>query len=333
MAEYLAASAVIGFTASLVQLAGTVISSFEAAKKYASDIKYASETVQAIQVQLPIQQRTIEECRTRIQKSPESIDQAAINDILNACKEKVDKSLNPLLKRLKSSEQDSKLMRWKRGFLSAKVEAELKESWDRLREYGTTLHQLVLLIPDNTADTSRMLENGSQRLIKYPTRRAKLVESYVDRFQEGKSIVKSVICHLQPAEVTDDSPLVAMLLGMGGAGKTQIALRCCKDLEEKPSLQTLCGWTHLRSYRSPNHSKELRQWRRQIAQCFSKLLRQLERMIQGMITPITYFRQLSGIFVCTNHGFWSSTITIVHKHRTDESRYVSGAQSMGTERY
>lgn len=65
------------------------------------------------------------------------------------------------------------------------------------------------------------------------------VQSYVERAIDGVSITDSIISYLGPSLSRRFHPAVAVLLGMGGAGKTQVALKCCEKLSEHEAMRSL----------------------------------------------------------------------------------------------
>lgn len=84
------------------------------------------------------------------------------------------------------------------------------------------------------------LDNGGDRedekTIHLPNN---LVQSYVERSLDGVPITQQIVSYLNSCKSRSRHPPVAVVLGMGGAGKTQIALRCCEILSQDEAVRSL----------------------------------------------------------------------------------------------
>ncbi|KAL1845172.1 hypothetical protein VTK73DRAFT_993 [Phialemonium thermophilum] len=278
MEPLVAAGTTISVVANLVEFAKILGKVIHRIGEYKDRLEYAPKIVRDIDAKLGLLQRTVQLASERAKKEASLVrdgnatadtentgslssiysadDAAEIRKLTEACSAVITDSLLPLLSQVLSRAADSRLRRAARAVRSLQVERELTRTWARVEgfEKGLAAYFAVLQIPQQPLPPFPPADAAARRIFVYPSR---LVSNYVERTMEsGDTFLAELSRHLSPVQITEadtncansssggsssssGAPRVAVLVGMGGAGKTQLALRYCREVEAQDSCRTL----------------------------------------------------------------------------------------------
>lgn len=133
---------------------------------------------------------------------------------VNGCLRQISK-IKKLIEKWTPSARDSSIKRLRKAFGSVHDEKKIMEALRVLEMYKTTLHMY------STPSSGHTSAEPMSGLCDLPSKQL----SY---FVERQGIFQALSQHLEDTAAATTSHKVIVLMGMGGQGKTQIALEYCK---------------------------------------------------------------------------------------------------------
>ena len=244
MAESLA---VIGIVANIAQLVEIGCRVSKRIKEFQSVTKDVPVAFKEISIQLPL---IIETCE-RVSKENCPVDTASFFEVIKGCSEHVE-ALDKLITKVLPSDQDSSVTRTWKAIGSIRLEKKAIEAQRILETYKTALilhigqRQSVIVQPA----TQPSMEALSLRdtCYKYPS-------SLISQFIGREDILKLLEDTLLKTGSKTQQPNVAVLLGMGGQGKTALALEYCRRAQVNGYFKSIL-WIDAASTTTVNHSFE-----------------------------------------------------------------------------
>ena len=211
MAEAIAAIGLLASVASLIDITSRSLSRLQ---EYRSADGQLPILYQDVADQLPLVLEVMQKLQDRLQNR--SLDQhtsSAFSSALNGCNRQIFKIQKNIEKRAPAT-NESNLKRIRKAFGSAHDEKNLIESLRVLETYKTTIHMyLTNSTYDAHLDTPDAIYDIPSRQLSF--------------FVGRQDILKTLSDHLEDGTTPSARRKAAILTGMGGQGKTQIALEYC----------------------------------------------------------------------------------------------------------
>jgi tetratricopeptide (TPR) repeat protein len=205
--------AVIGIGASIIQVVDGCNKVLNRIEQFRKNMAF-----QDLELQLPLLMKDIESLN-----SPEYsvlIDEAtekALVRVLEGCRRQVN-ALDQLIQSLTPSMTASKLQRTWKGIKSFRKDTKLREILGILAEYKATI---ILHLSSRHMQASQKQGKSAEAPRSYFEVPAQRVSHFVGRREVLEKIKSSIV-------TSEASPAVVVLTGVGGQGKTQIALEFCR---------------------------------------------------------------------------------------------------------
>ncbi|RDL39896.1 uncharacterized protein BP5553_04236 [Venustampulla echinocandica] len=220
MAEALA---VVGIVASLAQLGNL---GWQIAKRI-NDYQVSTKGVPSIYREISIQLPQIIDICTKIQKENETFGSSpAFVQVVTSCVQHV-QTLDELVSKALPVKGDSAIKRAKKAVASVRLEKRLIELQQTLESYKSAL---VLEIGHQTHAALRPEIPSMTGPVKGTCYH--LPPSQVSLFIGRKKILREMTEILCPSVRDPERPVVVVLCGMGGQGKTQLALEYCRQSQQ-----------------------------------------------------------------------------------------------------
>ena len=217
MAEAFAVIGLVSAVTTLTEQGGKII-------RRLKDAKTSTGAFDDIATQLPLILESIEELKSTpvANTSDESLGLSLLR-VVDGCRRQV-QQLEDLLESCLILPGDGRLRKVFKAGKAVKSEKRIRSILNTLETYKTTLI-LYLGKPTDPKTTSGSVV---RILVKLPALR---VSSFVGRDELMQDLIKALV----PTE----PPKVICLHAMGGQGKTQIALECCRRLQVLQAFQTI----------------------------------------------------------------------------------------------
>ena len=228
MAELIAAGTAIGVASSLITFAEVACRVLERLDEYAKSTKDIPKVIRYIRPQLQILIEKLEELKRREREdSPAANSMSTLSKVIEPFEEQIN-LLDQLTAKILPAKSDSRTLRMRKAALSIYYEKELSRVWAQIETYKTTL---IFHFTDTAARPDMMLK--AKPIVThylYPTSVSYLVvrEISLSALEDGFSDHTLAM-----------NPRIVVLLGMGGCGKTQIALQYCQRSEEKGQFSSI----------------------------------------------------------------------------------------------
>lgn len=210
-----------------VGLVSAVTTLTETGFKIIRRIKDAKDSIGAfdhIANQLPLLLELIEPLKS--ESLADAADQSSGSSLLRAvegCQRQI-KQLEELLDSCSMLATDGRARKFIKAVKQTQSEKKIRSIQDTLEGYKTTL---ILFLGKPTPSKST-LSSAEHRFVKLP---ALQVSCFVGRDELIRDLIKALV----PSE----PPTVICLHAMGGQGKTQVALECCRQLQRSQAFQTI----------------------------------------------------------------------------------------------
>ena len=230
MAELLAASTAIGVASSLITFGDVAWRVLKRLDEYSARTKDVPKVIRNIRPQLQLLVKKLEELkRAESDGSLATNSRVQLSEVMKMYEGQIT-ILDKLTQRMLPAEGDSKRVRAIKALSSIYYEGELSRTWAQIESYKTTF---ILHFTNINPHTTISAEAPTIVL------EAKHANTY---YHHPASIPSRLVTRETPlgqieAAYLDDtlaatSPVV-VLLGMGGCGKTQLALQYCQQCEAK----------------------------------------------------------------------------------------------------
>lgn len=212
MGEALAAFGVAASVAQFVAITCEVVSRIE---NFTSTTKNTLPVLEDLQHQLPLM-RDI--CQRLLQQDDGVAVEPSVDHVIQGCIRQVE-ILDTLIKTILPHPGDSKFTRIRKAVASyTKHEKQLREASQSLERYKTTLTLYV-----NQAHSTASSPSAPPTLYEVPS-------SEIQHFVGRKDYLDQISSEINPQRM-GKKPRTVCLLGMGGQGKTQLALRICRTMQ------------------------------------------------------------------------------------------------------
>jgi tetratricopeptide (TPR) repeat protein/adenylate kinase family enzyme len=229
MAELIAASTTLGVVSSLITIADVAWRVLKRLDEYSDRTKDVPGVIKHIRPQLLVLAEKMEELR-RAEKdtSLSTNSETALSKTVEAFEEQI-KLLDELTVKMLPVKGDSKRSRARKAILSIYYEKELSRIWTQLETYKTTfLFHFTNVKSDRTLEVEVLPVKTHYH---YPTLTA---SRFVVRERPLQEIEAAMGEHKD-----GPNPRVVVLLGMGGSGKTQLALQYCQQAEARRQFMSI----------------------------------------------------------------------------------------------
>jgi len=223
MAELIAAGTAIGVASSLVTFAEVAWRVLRRLDEYSDRTKDVPAIIKHIRPQLQVLAGKMEELKEAAKHgSLITSSQSALSKAVQSYEKQIN-LLDELTAKMLPNEGDPKRTIAKKAFLSVYYEKKLSKTWAELETYKTTF---IFHFTNMKSDPTLMLDvKPLETHYHYP---ASISSRFVIRERPLQEMEDAMSDHKKPA-----TPRVVVLLGMGGSGKTQLALRYCEQCEAK----------------------------------------------------------------------------------------------------
>ena len=229
MAELIAASSALGAASSLITFADVAWRVLKRLEEYCDRTKDAPKVIKNIRPQLRILAEKLEELKQGERDvSLATNSSSALSKVIGPFKEQID-FLDQLTAKMLPAKSDSTRLRLRKAALSIYYEKELSRVWAQLETYKTTLifHFTHMAVPPVLVLEAKPPKTHYH----YP---ASVVSHLVTR-ETPLSKIEDIFSN--PALAANSR--VVILLGMGGCGKTQLALQYCRESEAKGRFSSI----------------------------------------------------------------------------------------------
>ena len=223
MAELIATSSALGAASSLLTFADVAWRVLKRLEEYCDRTKDAPKVVKNIRPQLRILAEKLEELKQDTKDTSLAINSSStLSKVVDPLKEQID-FLDQLTAKMLPTKSDSTSLRLRKAALSIYYEKELSRVWAQLETYKTTLifHFTYMAAHPVPVLEAKPLKTHYQ----YP---ASVVSHLVTR-EALLSKIEEIFSNPTPAA----NSRVVILFGMGGCGKTQLALQYCQKSQAK----------------------------------------------------------------------------------------------------
>ncbi|KAI4157848.1 MAG: hypothetical protein LQ342_007963 [Letrouitia transgressa] len=222
----------IGVAANVLQLVTAGYQLLERINTFQSRTKDIPAAFRELSIQLPLM---IDTCES-ISKEDHAIDTSSFREVVKGCFEHV-QSLDSLLSKILPTDQDSRVARTWKAIGSVKIEKKIVEYQRVLEIYKTALILHVgrrnSHIPQSQVQSSvPALSLQRDTCYSYPS-------SQISQFIGREHLLGRVDNALLTPEANPRRPKVAVLLGMGGQGKTALALEYCRRAQSRAYFKSV----------------------------------------------------------------------------------------------
>ena len=214
----------VGVAANVLQLVTAGYRLLERINRFQSKRKDMPASFRELSIQLPLMIDTCE----NISKENHAIDTSSFREVVNGCFEHV-QSLDTLLSEVLPTDKDSPVARTWKAIGSVRIEKKIVEYQRILEIYKTALilhvgrrnSHVPLSQEQSFVPAGVALSLQRDTCYSYPS-------FQISRFIGRECILGKVDDALLTPEANSRRPKVAILLGMGGQGKTALALEYCR---------------------------------------------------------------------------------------------------------
>src|SRR2546421_2942504 len=229
MAELIAAGTALGVVSSLITIADVAWRVLKRLDEYSDRTKNVPAVIQHIRPQLRVLAEKMEELRRAEKGTPLSTNsERALSKTIEAFEEQI-KRLDELTAKMLPPKRDSFRVRAKTAISSIYYEKELSRIWAQLETYKTTF---ILHFTNVKSDHTLKVEVFPVKThYHYPM-------SIASHFVVRRRLLQDIEAAMGDDKDTSN-PRVVVLLGMGGSGKTQLALRYCQQAEAKSQFMSI----------------------------------------------------------------------------------------------
>ena len=238
---------ILSMTANIVQFIDLGFRVVRRIDDFQSRTKDVPVAFKEISIQLPL---IIETC-DKIQKEKLPVDTASFDEVVKGCTEHVE-TIDNLITKLLPTQEDSTVLRTWKAIGSIRLEKKAVESQRILETYKTAIllhigrRQLVPVQPKTQPSTPALPLR--ETCYKYPS---SLVSQFIGR-EDFLHLLDDTL--LTPSSDIQ-RPNVAVLLGMGGQGKTALALEFCRRAQARGYFRSIL-WVDAASLTTVTHSFE-----------------------------------------------------------------------------
>jgi tetratricopeptide (TPR) repeat protein len=229
MAELIAAGTALGIASSLITFADAAWRVLKRLDEYSDRTKAVPKIIKHIRPQLRVLAEKMEELKQAAKDgSLATSSQNALSKAVETYEEQIN-LLDHLTTRMLPEKGDSTRTRAKKAMLSIHYEKELAKIWAELETYKTTfIFHFTNMKSDHALDFE---VKPLKTHYHYP---ALITSHFVIRERPLQDIEDAMAGHEIAA-----TPRVVVLLGMGGCGKTQLALQFCQQSEAKKRFTSI----------------------------------------------------------------------------------------------
>ena len=244
MAEALA---VIGIAASITQFVEIGVRVVRRIEDFQSRTKDVPAAFKEISIQLPF---IIDTCK-KVSEENFPVDTSSFREVVKGCSEHVE-AIDTLIKKVLPTQEDSSVIRTWKAIGSIRLEKKAAESQKILETYKTAL--ILHLVRRPSAPVQPKSQPSIQALslrdtcYKYPS-------SLISQFIGREDLLKLMDETLLMPNPDIQRPNVAVLLGMGGQGKTALALEHCRRAQANGYFRSIL-WVDAASTTTVTHSFE-----------------------------------------------------------------------------
>ena len=236
MAELLAASAAIGVASSLISFSDIGYRVLKRLNEYSDRTKDVPKVIRHIRSQLQLLVNKLEELKQADSDgSLATKSRADLSQVAKTFEEQI-KILDKLTERMLPAEGDSRRVRAIKAISSVYYEGELNRTWTQIEFYKTTL---IFHFTNINPHATTSAENPTNVL------EAKITNTY---YHYPAVVPHRLVAREMPLRQIEDAfsdntmaatlPVV-VLLGMGGCGKTQLALQYCQQCKENGRFSSI----------------------------------------------------------------------------------------------
>jgi tetratricopeptide (TPR) repeat protein len=228
------AIAVLGFVSSVAQIIQFSTSAVSRLRDFHSSTRDTPKAFRDIEAQLPLLTDAIRRTKAEAGAGNEAT-QAALLSVINNCLVQV-KSLDEILKEALPNPGDSSLKRAQKAISSLRFEKEVQRITKALCQYIAllTFHRTAIRSEeDPRGSNDKHNDPGAPKLRTYNEVPHRRVPEFIGREQLLTEI------ELSFGREAEKGPLVVVLHGMGGQGKTQLALEYCRRAYESKQFTAI----------------------------------------------------------------------------------------------
>ena len=243
MAELVAGLAV---ASSVAQLAALGYKAVNRIHEYQATARDAPRIFREIATQLP---QVLQICSSIQDKGSTLSSSAAFSEVVKGCIQHVS-DLDTLIAGVLPKKDDSAVVRARKAVSSIRLEKKLLDLSRILESYKSALalefgHQTITTVRSHSPGPA---EQSTAVYHYFPS-------SQVSRFVGREKLLERIAEVHSPSTVKPGQPRVAILIGMGGQGKTQLALEYCRRSQRSGSYNSIL-WINASSKVSISRSFE-----------------------------------------------------------------------------
>ncbi|OCL08355.1 hypothetical protein AOQ84DRAFT_406994 [Glonium stellatum] len=187
-------------------------------QEFSANVGEIPEVFRDITIQLPLLLSALTDIASQAKSGKvEQTRQNELRKVIVRCQVHI-KDLNRIIKEVLPAKDDSLFVRSKKAILSVRREDKVKSIVEKLEQFKSTLTLYQASVLTGQVEPATKLH---QKYFEIPSQRR------VSRFIGRESILQEINTKLHEQEPESPGPAVLVLTGMGGQGKTQIALKYC----------------------------------------------------------------------------------------------------------
>ncbi|KAL8801249.1 MAG: hypothetical protein Q9182_004598 [Xanthomendoza sp. 2 TL-2023] len=222
----------LGVAANVLQFITAGYQLLDRVIEFQSKTKDVPAVFKEIRIQLPL---IIETCK-KLSEDDHPLDTTTFLEVVRGCFEHV-QHLDTLLSKMIPEDQDSRAVRTWKAIGSVRLEKKLMECQNVLETYKTALilhlsRRGPATSQSRNQDPAHALSSQRDTCYSYPS-------SQVSQFIGQEDLLDKVDKTLLPPSIDSRRANVAVLLGMGGQGKTALALEYCRRAHSKAHFKSI----------------------------------------------------------------------------------------------
>jgi hypothetical protein len=218
----------IGLASSIVTFVEVSVTVLARIREFRSTTKEIPKVFQDITTQLPLMTDIMTRIENQIQNSSLTADsENALSNVVEGCRRQIT-MLDELIEKILPATTDSSFQRARKAVASIRKEKDIAAIQKALERYTSTLTLHFSEI--SGAATVIAVKEGTYYEIP-----SLQVSQYVERVE----LLKNIESHFANTTRNAPRPKIVVLLGMGGQGKTQLALEYCRVAKTSERYQAI----------------------------------------------------------------------------------------------